>query len=169
METAERIDCPALLPESPTNDLLTKTPVPAPYKGPEKKADKKAPGTRKGLRSKVAQALSEDDEAHSSPEGEEEEEEVAPSGKDGGPDTVNQWPGEAPSVRPSYPCRLMTTRRIPPAEAGRNKVKHHLPVSGEGRRGRPPQWGRLGRPRREKHPFRTTPPPPPIARKGGYP
>ena len=64
--------------------------VPLPYKGPEKKADKKAPGTRKGLRSKVAQALSEDDKAHSSPEGEEEEEEAAPSGKDGGPETVNQ-------------------------------------------------------------------------------
>ena len=68
METAERIDSPAPLPESPANDLLTKMLVPLPYKGPEKKADKKAPGTRKGLRSKVAQASSADEEAHSSPE-----------------------------------------------------------------------------------------------------
>ena len=71
VETAEQIDCPALLPESPANDLLMKMLVPAPYKGPEKKADKKAPWTRKGLRHKVTQASSEDDEAHSSPEGEE--------------------------------------------------------------------------------------------------
>ena len=49
METAERIDSSAPLPESPANDLLTKMLVPLPYKGPEKKADKKAPGTRKGL------------------------------------------------------------------------------------------------------------------------
>ena len=91
MEIAEWIDSPAPLPENPANDLLTKMLVPLPYKGPEKKADKKAPGTRKGLRSKVVQDPSEDDEAHSSPEGEEEEEEeAAPSGKDGGPETVNQ-------------------------------------------------------------------------------
>ena len=49
METAERIDYLALLPKSPANDLLMKMLVPAPYKGPEKKADKKALGTRKGL------------------------------------------------------------------------------------------------------------------------
>ena len=89
VETAERIDRPAPLPESPANDLLTKMLVLAPYKGPEKKADKKAPRTRKGLRRKVAQASSEDDEAHSSPEGEEEEEEAAPSTNDGGPETAN--------------------------------------------------------------------------------
>ena len=70
METVEQIDCPAPLLESPATDLLTKMLVPAPYKGPEKKADKKAPGTRKGLRNKVAQASSEDDKAHSSPKGE---------------------------------------------------------------------------------------------------
>ena len=74
VETAERIDCPAPLPESPANALLTEMLVPAPYKGPEKKANKKAPGTRKGLRRKVLQASSKDDEAHSSPKGEEEEE-----------------------------------------------------------------------------------------------
>ena len=71
METAERIDCPAPLPESLANDLLMKMLVPTPYKGLEKKADKKAPRTRKGLRRKVTQASSEDDDAHSSPEGEE--------------------------------------------------------------------------------------------------
>ena len=82
VETAERIDCPAPLPESPANDLLTKMLVPAPYKGPEKKADKKAPGTRKGLRCKAApKASSKEDEEDSSLEGEEgEEEEAALSG-----------------------------------------------------------------------------------------
>ena len=72
VETAEQIDCPALLPENPANALLTEMLVPAPYKVPEKKADKKAPGIRKGLRHKVApEASSEDDETHSSLEGEE--------------------------------------------------------------------------------------------------
>ena len=71
MKIVERIDCPAPLPESPANDLLTKMLVPTPYKGPEKKVDKKAPGIRKGLRRTVVpEASSEDDEAHSSPEGE---------------------------------------------------------------------------------------------------
>ena len=66
--TAERIDCPAPLPEGPATDVLTEMLVPAPYKVPEKKA----PGTRKGLRRKVVQdASSEDDEACSSHEGEE--------------------------------------------------------------------------------------------------
>ena len=103
METAERIDSPAPLPESPANDLLTKMLVPLPYKGPEKKADKKAPGTRKGLRSKVAQASSEDDEAHSCPEGEEEEEQDAPSGKDGGPKTANQGARRGPRRKAVIP------------------------------------------------------------------
>ena len=46
VETAEQIDCPALLPESPANDLLTKMLVPAPYQAPEKKA-KKSTGAKK--------------------------------------------------------------------------------------------------------------------------
>ena len=76
MDTAERIDSPALLPESPATDLLTKMLVPAPYKGPEKKANKKALGTRKSLRRKATpEASSEEDEEDSSPEGEEREEE----------------------------------------------------------------------------------------------
>ena len=70
VEIAEQIDCPAPLPEGPADALLTEMLVPAPYKAPEKKAEKKAPGTRKGLRRKVVpEASSEDDEAHSSPEG----------------------------------------------------------------------------------------------------
>ena len=43
-------------------------------------------------------------------------------------------PGEAPVARPSYPCRLMTMRQIPTAEAGENKKKLHLPVLGEKKR-----------------------------------
>ena len=85
VETAERIDCLAPLPEGPADALLAEMLVPAPYKAPEKKAEKKALGTRKGLRRKVVpEASFEDDEAHSSPEGEEEEEGPAPSGEDGG-------------------------------------------------------------------------------------
>ena len=73
VETAERIDSPAPLPENPANDLLTKMLVPAPYNVPEKKAEKKAPGTQKGLRHKVVpEASSEDDEAHSFPKEEGE-------------------------------------------------------------------------------------------------
>ena len=44
METAEQIDCPALLPEDPADALLTEMLVPAPYKVSKKKAEKKSPG-----------------------------------------------------------------------------------------------------------------------------
>ena len=75
MVTVERIDYPTPLPEDPATALLTEMLVPAPYKVPENKAQKKAPGTRKGLRHKIVlDASSEDDKAHSSHEGEEEEE-----------------------------------------------------------------------------------------------
>ena len=91
MVTAEQIDCPAPLLEGPATALLTEMLVPAPYKVPEKKAEKKAPGTRKGLRHKVVpDASSEDYEAHSSLEGEEEEERAAPSGEDEGPKKAAQ-------------------------------------------------------------------------------
>ena len=104
METGEQIDCPAPLPESPADALLTEMLVPAPYKGPEKKADKKAPGTQKGSRRKDAQASSEDDEAHSSPEGEEEEEEeAAPFRKDGGPETADQGTRRGPRRKAVIP------------------------------------------------------------------
>ena len=128
METAEQIGCPTPLPENPANALLRKMLVPAPYKGPEKKANKKALGTQKGLRRKVAQASSEDNKAHSSPDGEEEEEEAAPSGKDGGLRGRTRGPGEAPDAKTSYPRPSMTTRQIPPAEAEGIKKKLHLPV-----------------------------------------
>ena len=86
VEIAERIDCPDPLPKGPADDLLTEMLVPTPYKAPEKKAEKKAPGIRKGLRRKVIpDASSEDDEAHSSHEGEEEKERAAPSGEAEGP------------------------------------------------------------------------------------
>ena len=55
---AERIDCPAPLPEDPVTALLMELLVPAPYKALEKKAEKKATGTRK---SSHFQVLSDDD------------------------------------------------------------------------------------------------------------
>ena len=77
--TAERIDCPAPLPEDPAIALLKEMLLPAPYKVPEKKAKKKATGTKKGLRRKATpDASSEDAKAHSYNEDEEEEEEIPP-------------------------------------------------------------------------------------------
>ena len=58
---AERIDCPAPLPEDPESDLLTKMLFPAPYEVPEKKAKNKAVGTREGLWRKVASNMMSDD------------------------------------------------------------------------------------------------------------
>ena len=76
MATAERIDCPAPLPEDPATALLTEMLVLAPYEVPEDKAKKKATGTRKSLRRKVvSESSSEDTEGHSSNDNEEEEEE----------------------------------------------------------------------------------------------
>ena len=73
--TAERIDCPAPLPEDPADALLTEMLVPAPYEAPEKKAT----GTRKGLRRKVVSDSSSDNtEAPSSHENEEEVESSLP-------------------------------------------------------------------------------------------
>ena len=170
VETAEQIDCPAPLPESPANALLTEMLVPAPYKGPEKKADKKAPGIRKGLRRKVApEASSEDDEAHSSPEGEEEEEEAAPSGKDEGPERADQGARRGPRRKAVIPSLSDEVEALSSLEAGGSKKKLYLPALGRRKRGKPPRRGRLGRPRRERCPFRTTPPRPPIARRGGCP
>ena len=104
VETVEQVYCPAPLPEGPADALLTEMLVPATYKVPEKKAEKKAPGTRKGLRRKVVpEASSEDDEAHSTPEGEEEEEEEAPSGKDEGPEEADQGAGRGPRRKAVIP------------------------------------------------------------------
>ena len=50
MKKAERIHCPAPLPEEPAGPLLTKMLVPAPYKAQKKKTEKEAKKTRGGLR-----------------------------------------------------------------------------------------------------------------------
>ena len=100
MNTAEQIDCPAPLPEGPATALLTEMLVLAPYKAPEKKVA----GTRKGLWRKVMpNASSEDDETHSSPEGEEEEEGAAPSGEDGVPEKADQGAGKGPRRKAVIP------------------------------------------------------------------
>ena len=78
---AERINCPAPLPEGPEIPVLTKMLVLAPYQVSEEKAKKKAKGTRGGLRRNGnSDATFEDAKAHSSiaedDEEEEEEEEI---------------------------------------------------------------------------------------------
>ena len=74
---AGQIDCPAPLPEGPTDALLAKMLTPAPYKVPEK--TKKAKGTRKSSqRQASSDSPSNDSAAHSSPEDEEEEEDAPP-------------------------------------------------------------------------------------------
>ena len=73
---AERIKCPAPLPEDPAIPLLTRMLVPAPYQAPEKKAKKKGKEAKSGLRRKgTSDAVSGDTEAPSSHEGDEDEEE----------------------------------------------------------------------------------------------
>ena len=72
-EKAERIKCPAPLPEEPAIPLLTKMLVPTPYKAPEKKAK----GAKSGPRRKgTLEVTSEDDESHSSVPEDNDEEEV---------------------------------------------------------------------------------------------
>ena len=84
---AERIHCPAPLPEEPAVPLLTKMLVPAPYKVPKKTAEKEAKKTRGGLRRRGTSSprhfdtKSEGSNAHSaSEEDEEEEEDESPAG-----------------------------------------------------------------------------------------
>ena len=73
---AERIKCPASLPEDPTIPLLTKMLVPVPYQVREKKARKKSKEARSGLHRKgTSDIASEDTEVLSSHEGDENEEE----------------------------------------------------------------------------------------------
>ena len=101
--TGERIDCPAPLPEDPATALLTEMLVPAPYKGPEKKADKKAPGILKGLRRKVApEGSSEDDEVGSSHEWERRRRRRGPPhlGRPKGLRRRPQGPGRVSGARP---------------------------------------------------------------------
>ena len=76
MERAKRIQCPAPLPEDPAIPLLMKMLVLAPYQAPEKKAKKKGKEARSGLRRKgTSDITSEDTEAPSSHEGDEDKEE----------------------------------------------------------------------------------------------
>ena len=78
METSEQINCPAPLPEDPTDALLTEMQTPAPYEVPEK-AKKKAKGTRKSSRCQVVSDSSYDNTTtHSSRENEEKEDEDSP-------------------------------------------------------------------------------------------
>ena len=74
METSEQINCPAPLPEDPTDALLTEMRTLAPYEVPEK-----AKGTRKSSRRQVVSDTSYDNsETHSSRESEEEDEDSPP-------------------------------------------------------------------------------------------
>jgi hypothetical protein len=82
---AERIKCPAPLPEEPAIPFLTNMLVPAPYQAPEKKAKKKARETRSGLRRKgTLDVMSEDAESHSSAAEDDKEEEERDSPPEGG-------------------------------------------------------------------------------------
>ena len=70
MERVKLIKCPALLPKTPADPLLTRMLVPA----PEKKAKEKGKEAKSGLRRKGASdVVSEDTETLSSPDEEEEE------------------------------------------------------------------------------------------------
>lgn len=74
MKKAEQLVRPAPMPENPVDARLAGLLVPAPHVVPEKKAKQVATGTRKSSRFQV----SDDSEADSSPEGEEEEEDSLP-------------------------------------------------------------------------------------------
>ena len=168
MEMAERIDCPAPLPEHPATALLTEMLVPAPYKVPEKKAEKKATGTRKGLRREVApDASPKDDKAHSSHEGEEKNRKAAPTGE------AERSKKEAAGTRKGLRRKAMIDSSSEDTEAVSshgdrgNMKKCPLPALGMRIKGRPPRRGRLGRRRRERRPFRITPLLPPTARRSG--
>ena len=66
IKKAERIQCPASLPEDPAIPCLTKMLVPTPYKALEKKAKKKTNGTRGVLHPNDTSVMaSEDAETHS--------------------------------------------------------------------------------------------------------
>nr|XP_040249546.1 DEAD-box ATP-dependent RNA helicase 28-like [Aegilops tauschii subsp. strangulata] len=76
MEKAERIKCPAPLPEDQATPQLTEMLAPAPYQALEKKANKKGKEPKGGPRHKgPSDAMSAETEAPSSHEGDEEEEE----------------------------------------------------------------------------------------------
>ena len=72
---AERIHCPAPLPEEPAGPLLMKMLVPAPYKAPKKEANKEAKETRSGLRRRDASDTKSEDSSNPPSSGEDEEQE----------------------------------------------------------------------------------------------
>ena len=111
---AERIDCPALLPEDPATALLTEMLVPTPYEVPENKAKKKAVGTRKSLWCNVVpDSSSEDTKAHSSNKNEEEEEENPPPPNRGGEENEGHpvWGGQRVQEGKDPPSGLLHQRR----------------------------------------------------------
>ena len=79
---AERIHCPAPLPEEPAVPLLTKMLVPAPYKVPKKTTKKEAKKTRGSLhRRGTSDTIPEGSDAHSaSEEDKKEEQDESPVG-----------------------------------------------------------------------------------------
>ena len=56
VETTERIDCPAPLPEDPATALLTEMLFLAPYEVPEKKAKEKAMGPGRVFGARLCQS-----------------------------------------------------------------------------------------------------------------
>lgn len=73
---AEQIKCPAPLPESPADPLLTRMLVPVPYQALEKKTKKKCKEAKDGPRRKgPSDTMSGKSEALSSHEGDEDEKE----------------------------------------------------------------------------------------------
>ena len=154
VEIAERVDCPAPLPEGPADALLMEMLVPAPYKVPEKKAEKKAPRIRKGLRRKVVpEASSEDDEAHSSHEGEEEEEEDAPSGKDEGPGDADQGAGKGPRCKAVIPLSSDDDETDSSRGGGGNQEEIPPPRTGEGKKRKAAPEGEAGASKKGKGPL----------------
>ena len=79
MKKAEQLICPAPMPEDPVDARLAGLLVPAPHVVPEKKAKKEATGARKSSRFQV----SDDSEADSSHEDEEEKKRPLPQRGEG--------------------------------------------------------------------------------------
>jgi len=72
VEKAERINCPAPLPEDQEFPLLTKMLFPAPYEVPEKTAKKAAKGAKKGpCRKGTPDTMSEDETSSSAADDDE--------------------------------------------------------------------------------------------------
>ena len=74
---AERIRCPAPLPENPADPLLMRMLVPTPYEAQDKKAKKKSKEAKGGFHRKgTSDAVYGETETHSSHEEDEEKEEA---------------------------------------------------------------------------------------------